>query len=307
MKFEPAPVVLFAFNRPEHTQRTIDALRRNELASQSELIVYSDAARSEVEQGSVQAARAILRSITGFKTVTVIERERNYGLAKNIIEGVAEVVDTHGRVIVLEDDIVTSPYFLRFMNDGLEAYADDRRVWHISGWNYPINTQGLGEAFFWRVMNCWGWATWADRWRHFEKDPTRLVREWSGEDIKRFNLDGDHDFWGQIVANEIGEMSTWAIFWYASIFERNGLCLNATRSLVHNIGLDGSGQNCGANTKFSRFQHVHDVLELPGEVRVSEVAVGRIKEFYRADRTFRARVLRYISRLKSRKTRSQFR
>lgn len=164
-----APIVLFVYNRPWHTRQTLNSLLTNELAKDSDLIVFSDAPKSPDAAILVTEVRSLLNGITGFKSVRIIERDNNWGLSKSIIEGVTEVVNIYGKVIVLEDDIVTSASFLQFMNQALDYYEKENRVWHISGWNYPIDTEGLGDAFLWRFMNCWGWATWADRWINFEK------------------------------------------------------------------------------------------------------------------------------------------
>lgn len=275
-----APIVLFVYARPEHTRRTLDALAANGLANQSDLIVYADAPRSENEAEQVCAVRDMVRFASGFRSVNVIERETNYGLARNIIEGVTEVCNRFGRVIVLEDDIVTSPSFLPFMNAALERYADDSCAWHVSGWNYPIDPEGLGDAFFWRAMNCWGWATWADRWTFIQKAPQRLIGSWGKEKIKRFNLDGTHDFWNQITANQVGKSNTWAIFWYATIFENNGLCLNPAQSFVLNIGNDGTGENCVGTARFSANKLGQTFNDLPACNEESTLAVQRIKAFY---------------------------
>ena len=128
-----APILLFVFARLDHTKRTIEALAANELALKSDLIIYSDAARSEEEKKSVNQVREFLNSVKGFRSITVVERNKNYGLARNIIEGVTDVCNRYGRVIVLEDDLVTSPHFLSFMNSALDKYETDQRVWHISG------------------------------------------------------------------------------------------------------------------------------------------------------------------------------
>ncbi|WP_426993726.1 hypothetical protein [Methylomonas sp. CM2] len=143
-----APIVLFAFARPEHTRITLEALSANSLASQSDLIVYSDAARSLEEEIKVTKVRSLAHNIRGFRSVSVIERETNLGLARNIIEGVTDVCNRYGRLIVLEDDMITSPYFLTFMNSALDKYYDNKTVWHINGWNYPINPEGLSDTFF---------------------------------------------------------------------------------------------------------------------------------------------------------------
>ena len=143
----------------------------------------------------VDEVREYIDSIDGFKKVTVIKREKNWGLANSIIDGVTKIVNDYGKIIVLEDDLVTSPYFLKFMNEALDFYQEEKEVWHISGWNYPIEIDGLNDVFLWRTMNCWGWATWANRWENFEKNTGHLIKEFSKSDIKRFNIDGYQNFW----------------------------------------------------------------------------------------------------------------
>ena len=276
-----APILLFVFARPEHTRQSLDALSRNHLAIQSDLIIYSDGARDGTQKMAVDEVRELAHSVRGFKSVKVIERKTNYGLARNISEGVTEACQQYGKVIVLEDDIVTSPYFLSFMNGALDRYEKVPDVWHISGWNYPIEHTDLGDAFFIRIMNCWGWATWSDRWKYFEKAPDKLVGNWNKKTIKRFNLDGVNDFWAQVLANHRGEKSTWAVFWYASIFENGGLCLNPTGSLVLNIGHDGSGENCGTTSIFASVDLADHNMILPANIEESSLAVERIRAFYK--------------------------
>ncbi len=276
-----APIVLFVFARPDHTRRTLEALTANELADQSDLIVYADAGKDEKNLEQLKAVKELVYGATGFKSVTILERDINYGLARNIIEGVTEVCNKYGRVIVLEDDIVTSPNFLTFMNTTLDKYAEEKKVWHISGWNYPIDIDGLEDVFLWRAMNCWGWATWADRWQHFEKKPEKLVRNWTRKKIKRFNLDNSCDFWEQVKANYSGKLNTWAIFWYATIFEQNGLCLNPVNSFVENIGHDGSGENCGKTEIFFKNQFITSVENYPEDIQESLQAIRKIRQFHK--------------------------
>ncbi len=196
-----SPVVLFVYNRPWHTRKTIEALKENELAKESRLYIYSDAPKTPDEEKNVSEVRGYLRTIEGFRNIEIIEREENQGLARNIITGVSTIINEHKKVIVLEDDIVTSPEFLTFMNRALDYYENNEKVWHISGWNYPITPDGIGDVFFWRVMNCWGWATWEDRWRYFEKDPENLINTFSKNDISRFDLDDSGIFWSQVIEN----------------------------------------------------------------------------------------------------------
>ena len=133
----PAPIVLFVYNRPWHTQQTVEALQKNKLASESELFIYSDDAKNDDARVSVDEVRKYIDNITGFKKITVIKRDKNWGLASSIIDGVTKIVNKYGRIIVLEDDLVTSPYFLKFMNDSLEVYEKRNDVFSVTGFNYP--------------------------------------------------------------------------------------------------------------------------------------------------------------------------
>jgi len=276
------PVILFVYNRPWHTRQTIDSLKKNELADSTELIIFSDAPKNEKAESQVKEVRDYLKTIEGFKSVKIIEREHNWGLAASIIDGVTEVVNEYGRVIVLEDDIVTSPVFLQYMNTALDFYADKKDVWHISGWSYPIESEGLGDAFLWRGMNCWGWATWSDRWKHFKKDPEGLINSWSSDDKKAFDLGGTGVFWPQVLGNATGKLNTWAIFWYATIFQNKGLCLNPIVSYVDNIGHDGSGVHCGNDTSHLSAELCQkESINLPTDIFESKLAVSRIIKFYR--------------------------
>jgi hypothetical protein len=245
-----APIILFTYNRLWHTEQTIKALQNNYLADKSNLIIYSDGPKLG-EENNVNKVRDYIENVKGFKSVRIIKNEFNNGLAESIIKGVTEIISQYKKVIVLEDDLITSPYFLKYMNEALDFYQDKNKIWHISGWNYPIETDGLGDVFSWRVMNCWGWATWADRWIYFEKDVAKTMHSFSREDIKKLNLDGAENFWKQIIDNKKGKINTWAIFWYVTIFKKNGLCINPTHTYVQNIGLDGSGSHCGSNDFFN--------------------------------------------------------
>lgn len=276
-----APIILFVYNRPQHTQQTIEALQKNDLAAQSDLIIYSDAPQNEQAKLQVQAVRDYIKTVDGFKSVKIIERDKNWGLAANIIDGVTDVVNQYGKIIVMEDDIVTSSAYLSFMNQALNFYKKENKVWHISGWNYPIDANGLDDTFFWRAMNCWGWATWADRWAHFQKNPQALINNWSTQQKHHFDLDGSGVFWHQVTANAEGKMNTWAIFWYATLYENGGLCLNPSQSFVENIGHDGSGVHCSdSKTLITTKPALCNKTELkfPGEVTESSLAIEKIKK-----------------------------
>lgn len=292
---ELSPIVLFVYNRPWHTRRTIEALLGNDLASASRLVIYSDAPKDDNAVQGVNEVREYIHTVTGFRDVTITERDTNWGLSKSVIEGVTGVIQEHGKIIVVEDDIVTSPYFLKFMNEALDFYQHQSGVWHVSGWNYPVESNHPEDTFLWRVMNCWGWATWADRWSLFEKNAEKLVREWNKDDIKRFNLDGATNFWWQVEANYSGQINTWAIFWYATIFRNNGLCLNPAQTFVDNIGHDGSGVHCGNRKPYIDSSNQSDTFSFPTAISESEQYLKKIKHHLHTPllRRIRRRLMRH--------------
>jgi len=286
---ELSPIILFVYNRLNHTKQTIKALQKNKLAKESELFIYSDAAKDEEIKQSVDEVRKYIQTVDGFKKVTIIEREKNLGLADSIIDGVTTIINEYGKIIVLEDDLVTSPYFLKFMNDALEFYKDEKKVWHISGWNYPIYSNMSCQVFLWKKMNCWGWATWEDRWQSFEKSPEKLTKEFDKEMILEFNLNGKENNWNQVLNNINGKINTWAVFWHTTIFKNNGLCVNPEISFVSNIGHDGSGIHCGNSckkditifNKCSKIRFVSDIVNnIEINLRIEKYLEQERKPFY---------------------------
>jgi len=242
-----APVILFVYSRPFHTKLTVEALALNHGANQHDLIVFSDAAGDTGKSESVDAVREYLQTITGFRSVTVYHRLYNFGLAKSIIEGVTQVLKQYDRIIVLEDDMVTSRYFLTFMNEALDRFANDDRVISIHGYMYQVKTE-LPEAFFLQGADCWGWATWRRGWTLFNPDGPFLLNELKNRKlIKAFDFNGTFDYSGMLEGQIKGRNDSWAIRWYASAFLAGKLTLYPGRSLVHNIGNDGSGRHCGTN------------------------------------------------------------
>jgi hypothetical protein len=246
----PAPIALFAYNRPAHLGRTLEALRKNDLASHTDLHIFSDGPKADKDAPLVDAVRASLRDVSGFKSVTVVQRAANVGLANSIIQGVTEVCNRSGRVIVLEDDMVTSPWFLRYMNDGLETYESDQEVISIHGYIYPVPT-ALPETFFLRGADCWGWATWMRGWKLFNADGATLLAQLEQRALTdAFDFDGAYGYTEMLRGQIAGRNNSWAIRWHASAFLSDKLTLYPGRSLVQNIGLDASGTHCGSSEEF---------------------------------------------------------
>jgi hypothetical protein len=241
-----APIALFVYARPDHTRRTVEALKRNLLAEESDLIVFSDAPRQAEVAASVEAVRNYVRTLDGFKSVSIVERESNLGLAASIIGGVTNVCETQGRVIVLEDDLVTSPFFLSFMNDALDCYAGTPEVAAASGFHPPLDGQ-LPETFFQRDAECWGWATWKRAWAKFNPNGQELLLELKRRGLSRtFDLDGTYPYTRMLEDQIAGHNNSWAIRWRASVFLNDMLSLYPRHSLICNIGQDGSGTHGSA-------------------------------------------------------------
>ena len=237
----PAPIALFVYNRPWHARQTVEALLKNEGASASDLFIFSDGARGEKDRRDVDKVREYIRTVKGFKSVTIKEKEANMGLADSIISGVDEIVGRFGRIIVMEDDHVSSPYFLKFMNEGLGRYADEMSVASIHGYIYPLG-ETLPETFFIKGADCWGWATWKRAWDIFERDGSKLLKELVERDLAgEFDMDGAAGFYKMLENQVAGRTDSWAIRWHASAFLKGMLTLYPGRSLIYNIGNDSSG------------------------------------------------------------------
>jgi hypothetical protein len=296
-----APIVLFTYARPDHTRRTVDSLLCNPEAIEHELIVFSDAAGTKDKQPAVEAVRAYLTSISGFRSVTIHHRPSNFGLAKSIIGGVTQVLVEHERVIVLEDDLVTSPHFLAYMNEALDRFASDERVISIHGYVYPVQ-QTLPEAFFLPGADCWGWATWRRGWDIFNADGQALLDELKRRgQRKEFDFNGAYGYSTMLEGQIEGLNNSWAVRWYASAFLAGKLTLYPGRSLVHNIGNDGSGTHCGDGTSHNATLSATPINLGGLEVKPSALGQDAFQSFFRmSQETFIDKLCRRFKRVFSR-------
>lgn len=241
-----APIALFTYNRPDHTRQAVESLLLNAEAKDSDIFIFSDGPKTEAKIAGVEENRRYIHTITGFKSVTIIERERNWGLANSLIDGITDVIERFGRVIVVEDDLVLSPYFLKFMNDGLEKYENDGRVAAISGY-VPLRSIELPETFFLHYFHCWGWATWKRGWSLLNTDCKFLLRQLRMKK-NEFDVGGNADAYGNLYCQKVGLVDSWWVRLYASFFLEKKLTLYPGKSLVQNTGLDGTGTHCPKQT-----------------------------------------------------------
>jgi hypothetical protein len=274
-----APIALFVYNRPEHTRRTLTYLQKNVLADESRLFIFSDGAKTAADRDKVEEVRALVKDITGFKSVKLIARKENMGLANSIISGVSQLVNEFGKVIVFEDDLLSSPYTLQYFNESLVKYEHEDAVMHIGAYMFGLGDKTLPETFFYRIATSWGWATWARAWKNFEPDIDQLIGQFDKQKIHQFSIEGSMNFWKQMQEFKTGKNNSWAIRWYASIFLNGGLSLNPSRSLVHNIGHDGTGVHSNIEHMYQVNIAQKPVKKYPKEVKEDHQAHQAIKRF----------------------------
>jgi len=242
-----APIVLFVYNRPEHTRKTLEALQRNDFASQSVLYIYADGAKENASDRQLQAitaTRAVIKEQKWCGEVHIIESELNKGLAAAVIQGVTEVIEEHGKVIVLEDDIVTEKGFLEFMNNSLEMYKGEDRVFGVSGYKFDSLESIKQPTYFLPVMSSWGYGIWADRWAKIDFNTKRLNQNVYDKSFRYKMKFGTFDFYKMLQQQVAGEIDSWAVRFYTSMMLQKGLFLFPKKSLLTNIGLDGTGVHC---------------------------------------------------------------
>ena len=244
-----APIAVFVYNRPDKTKALFESLSRNVLAKESDLYIFSDAAKDSRAESGVKEVRKYVQSLVvkdWFKRVTLHMADSNRGLAGSIINGVTDILDRYGRIIVLEDDLVLSAYFLTYMNECLDFYREDKRIWSIDGYSHnPVRPEGYDrEVYLTYRASSWGWGTWKDRWD---------MVDWEVRDYGSFRFDpvanirlkrGGNDLPSMLRAYKKGRIDSWAIRWCYSESKYNKLSLAPIKSLVSNSGIDGSGTNC---------------------------------------------------------------
>lgn len=295
-----APIALFVYNRPEHTRRTITYLQKNLLAEESRLFIFSDAPKSDDDKLKVEQVRQLVKETTGFKSVKIISRKDNLGLANSIISGVTQLVSEYGKVIVFEDDLLSSPYTLQYFNEALTRYATEEKVMHIGAYMYELADKKLPQTFFFRAATSWGWATWARAWNYFEEDVDVLLNQFDKHKTDQFSINGTMNFWKQLIGFKAGKNDSWAIRWYASIFLRRGLTLNPSTSFIQNIGNDGSGVHSNRENMYQVHIAKKAVDQFPAEIKEDPQAYAAIRHFLKNRKgSLIERGLRFVQQLKA--------
>jgi hypothetical protein len=288
--------VLFTYDRPDHTRRTVEALAANEGAADSDLFVYSDGPKTADQDEAVQAVREYLRTVTGFRSVDLVEREQNLGLGKSVIAGVGEVLSRAASVVVMEDDLLTTRNFLLFVNSALSTYERRTDIFSVTGYNYPLKIPSTyrNDAYLSYRGSSWGWGTWRDRWSQVNwsvSDYADFVSDSRAQELFRR---GGNDLPRLLEMQISGKLDSWSIRFDYAHFKHNALCVYPVVSKVQNIGFDGSGVHCEESDDYDVEL---DSGDLPFHLRPDLVVDAAVlKAFDRKFRPSRGSELRALTR-----------
>jgi len=282
-----APIALFVYNRPWHTQQTLEALSKNILATQSTLYIFADGPkenRSETEVCQIKEVRQIIRLKKWCKEVHIIESDNNNGLANSVINGINRVLNSHSSIIVLEDDIIVSRGFLDYMNTALTLYKDTDKVMTISGYNFPLpSIQRNNKAYFIPLSTTGAWATWKRAWNFFDTSASGYDKLKTDNSLrKKFDLDNSFSYSDMLITQmESDKISSWAIKWWWTVFKHKGIVLYPDKSLVYNIGWDGSGVHSGKHNPFETndFDINYFISSFPDQTTTHDEYFSKIKSY----------------------------
>lgn len=295
-----APIVLFGFNRPYHTKLSLESLSNNKESNESDLFVFIDGPKSNSQSHLINNVETVVNSYkNSFKSIVIYKSETNLGSASNLRNGITKIFKTYNNAIFIEDDIVVSNYFLEYMNYALTKYENYQNVWHINGFNFPIKSEN-NDCYFSRVMFCWGWATWKNRWlKHIENplshDPFYLKNFFNKSMLKGLDLNGNNKFFSCQIKQNCEGKNTWAIFWYAFIYCNKGLCLTPYFSLTRNMGHDGSGLHCRENkTIQNQLININPINNFPDTAIEDLISLKKMKNYIKKTYSFRKKIFRFI-------------
>lgn len=294
-----APIVIFAYRRPEKLRALLDSLSACPEASESEITVFVDGPKNAREIKAVEQVLAVAAGEERFGSKRVVARPSNRGLSHSVIGGVNEMLQHHDRVIVLEDDLVVTPHFLTFMNQGLETFAEADEVASIHAYIYPVRGE-LPATFFLKGADCWGWATWRRGWAVFNPNGDELLDqlERSGR-VDEFNFGGSVDYLGLLRAHIAGRVDSWAVRWYASAFLADKFTLYPAKPMAVNTGIDGSGTH-GASPHHRQVLATQPIEVTWQEVQENHCARVAFERFFQLtskhDMRFDRKILRWLKR-----------
>ena len=285
--YNPAPIVLFVYNRPCHTRQTVEALQKNVLASESDLYIFADGPKRNATEEclyNIYKVRQYIHTIVGFKNIFIDESINNIGLDNSIIKGVSKILQNNNKAIILEDDIVTHYTFLQYMNDCLIKYYDNDNIYMISGFSCNIKLPKWYQKYIYLLHrpSSWGWGIWSNRWNKIIWDKQQLsIENFSQKQKNKFNR-GGNDLYRMFSSFYENKIMPWDIRFAYNMYLYNTLCIYPRFSFINNIGFDGSGEHCGEiNTKGFTAASPNSYIpkDLPNSINYSPIVEYRFRQF----------------------------
>jgi len=279
-----APIVLFVYNRPEHTRRTVESLISNTLANKSRLFIFSDGAKNDTELKKVNTVRDYIKTIKGFDKIEIVAREMNFGLANSVIKGVDEIFRLYDKAIVMEDDMISSPYFLKFMNDVLIMFENNYSIYSVTGYTFPIKIPDNYNHPLYLAprASSWGWGTWRDRWKKVDWE-SKDFDDFINDKFKVNNFNKGGDDLTRMLKNSIeGKIDSWAVKWTYAHFLNNAFCVYPVKSRIKNIGADASGMHTNKTKKYDVELELNDMqLKVIKDLQPNEELLSNFKKFFK--------------------------
>ena len=279
-----APVILFVYNRPEHTKQTLEYLKKNKLAEESSLFIYSDGPKNEQEIFKVDSVRKIIHSIKGFKNIQIKEQDHNLGLAKSVLSGVTEIFQSYDNAIVMEDDIISTPDFLFYMNELLDFYRENKKIFSVTGYTFPIKIPSSykHDLYFSPRASSWGWGTWKDRWEKVDWDINDYNDFIENKLLTEAFENGGSDLTKMLKNRKAGKIDSWAIIWTYAHFRDNSYCVYPVKSRIKNIGADLSGVHTNRTKQFDVDLNLElEPVKPVEDPELDEVIMRNFKNFFR--------------------------
>lgn len=284
-----APVAVFAYNRPQHTARALEALARCHRLDECSFHFYLDGPKTPENSSAVADTLHVLESWQPTFNAHLVVRSINLGLASSIVGGVSALLANYGRVIVLEDDLIVEPDFLHYMIECLDRYSAEPAVMQVAALTLQPPSDCPSDIFLLPVTSTWGWGTWARAWTHFSWTPADLEKQQSDPAWQnRFNINGTFAGNEMLADRLAGKNSSWGILWWYAVSRLNGLVAYPRQSLVRNTGFDGSGTHCGTSNLYDQTTFPHQLarmpssLSFPTEIRYQEAHLNALEKYFKS-------------------------
>ena len=299
-----APIALFVYNRLEHTKKVIEAIKKNSISKKSVIYIFSDFSNKDYEKIKIEKVRQYLKNLKCFQKIVIVERKYNFGTSKNITNGLSQIFKKYSKCIIIEDDILISRNFLIQMNYFLERYKRNKKIASIEGYMYPAKfKKNVPNYFYLKGTGCWGWATWKRSWKNYEDSAKKLLNKFDNKKklIYDFDYYDTYPYYRMLKKQIRSKKKSWAIKWYASNYLKNNYTIYFKNTLVKNIGLDGSGENCRIDYQINqkKFTNRTYKIKINGKLKENIAAKEDIAKYLNTKFSFKNKINFIIKKLLS--------